>query len=266
MSLTWSAHISWLFLERPYLERVAEARRAGFSLIESAWPPQDARDGLAATVAREGVGVALLNCPAGDLASGERGVLNDPGRREEAERGFIEAAQLAEQIGARSLNVLVGRALPGISLARQRAAVLGALREFGEEADARGLRLVLEPLNAIENPGYLAPTPESAAELIAQSGSRAIGLLLDVYHVARGGGDPVAAIERNGPLIDHVQVSDCPGRGRPGSGELDIWGILETLDATGYAGAIGLEYEPRGATQDTLGFMRDPRSPVHPDP
>jgi hydroxypyruvate isomerase len=39
----WSAHISWLFGELPYLERVGAARAAGFGTIESAWPA-DERD------------------------------------------------------------------------------------------------------------------------------------------------------------------------------------------------------------------------------
>jgi len=262
VSLSWSAHISWLFGERPYLERVGAARRAGFRWIETAWPGPQERERLPAIVAEQGVGVALLNCCAGDLERGERGFVNDPERREEAERAFLDAAELAGRLHARNLNLLVGRALPGVSLSRQREAVLGALRDFAPEAAARGLRILLEPLNSIENPGYLAPTPLAAAELIEQVGAGELGLLFDVYHVAREGGDPLAAIDRHGDLIGHVQVSDYPGRGQPGSGSLDIWAILARLDAAGYTGAVGLEYEPLGSSEASLEFLRDERSPV----
>jgi hypothetical protein len=128
VSLAWSVHISWLFGELPYLERVGAARRAGFARIETAWPEQADREGLARAVAESGVEVVLLNCPAGDARGGERGFINDPSRREEAELGFLAAAELAERIGARNLNLLVGRALPGVGLARQRESLLGALR------------------------------------------------------------------------------------------------------------------------------------------
>ncbi len=262
MSLAWSAHISWLFRERPYLERVGAARRAGLHRIETAWPAPAEHDGLARALAEHGVGVALLNCYEGDVQAGERGFVNDPARREEAERAFLAAAELAQRVGAPRVNVLAGRELAGVSRERQRRAVVDALSAFAEEARARGLEVVLEPLNEIENPGYLAPTPLDAAALIERVGSDAVGLLLDVYHVARAGSDPLAAIERHAALIGHVQLSDHPGRGQPGSGSLDIWAILERLDATGYTGAVGLEYEPRGTSETSLSFLHDERAAV----
>ncbi|HEX8715253.1 MAG TPA: TIM barrel protein [Solirubrobacteraceae bacterium] len=256
--MRWSAHISWLFAERPYLERVGAARRAGFRTIESAWPEgAEERSGLAAAVAEHGVAVALLNCPAGDTAGGERGFVNDDSRREEAERGFAETLALAGAIGAPGLNLLVGRALPNVSDARQRAAVLAALRSFAPLAADAGVRILLEPLNAIENPGFLAPTPDAVVALIEDVGDDRIGLLLDVYHVARVGDDPADAIARHGERIGHVQVSDHPGRGAPGTGQLDFAAIFERLAASGYDGAVGLEYEPRGPTEPTLAFRHD---------
>jgi hydroxypyruvate isomerase len=260
VSLAFSAHISWLFGELPYLQRVGAARRAGFDWIETAWPDPHDVELLPRAVAEHRVGVALLNCPAGDVAGGERGFINDPARSQEAEQAFLAAAELAQRLGARSLNLLVGRALPGVGPARQRDCVLAALRSLGPQAAARGLRLLLEPLNALENPGYLAPTPREAIELIERSGADGLGLLLDVYHVARAGGDPLAAIDQAGGLIGHVQISDWPGRGQPGTGSLDMRGILEHLGASGYEGAVGLEYEPRGTTEASLSFLGDERA------
>jgi hydroxypyruvate isomerase len=259
--MRFSAHISWLFTELPYLERPAAARAAGFGTIETAWP-EDERDraGLADAVRDAGVEVALLNCPAGDTKHGERGFVNDASRREQAERGFDEAIELAQAIGAPSLNLLVGRLLPGTSQdaqleAAQREAIVAALRSFAPRAAVAGLRVLLEPVNAIENPGFLAPTPDAAAALIEAAGAEhagQLGLLLDVYHVARASDDPVTAIERHDERIGHVQISDCPGRGAPGTGSLDFGAIVGALAASRYEGAVGLEYEPRGSTEQTL--------------
>jgi hydroxypyruvate isomerase len=262
VALRWSAHISWLFRELPYLERVGAARRAGFGLIETAWPGPEERRGLTATLAEHGVEVALLNCNAGNLEAGERGFAGDPARREELERDFLAAVELAGAIGAPSINLLLGRRLPGLGAAAQRRALVAALRELAPQAAARGLRILLEPLNAIENPGYLAPTPRAVVELIEQCGSDALGLLLDVYHVARVGGDPLEEIARFAAFIGHVQVSDYPGRGQPGTGALAVWSILERLDGSGYRGSVGLEYEPRGTSGSSLAFLSDERSVV----
>jgi hydroxypyruvate isomerase len=267
--MRWSAHISWLFTELPYLERVAAARDAGFGTIESAWPEDEQdRAGLAVAVAQQrdadpGFAVALLNCPAGDTAAGERGFVNDDARRAEAEAAFGEAVELAVAIGAPNLNLLVGRALPGVSEWRQRAAIVSALRSFAPLAAAHGLRILLEPVNAIENPGFLAPTPDAAVELIEAAGSdhaEHLGLLLDLYHVARAGDDPATAIARHRQWIGHVQISDHPGRGAPGSGTLPIWDLLDQLRASRYDGAVGLEYAVSGATERSLGFLDEPHA------
>jgi hydroxypyruvate isomerase len=257
--MRWSAHISWLFAELPYLERVGAARTAGFDTIESAWPElEQDRTGLAAAVAGQrraepDFAVALLNCPAGDVAGGgERGFVNDDSRRDEAEAAFAQTVELAVAVGAENLNLLVGRALADVPQARQRAAVVDALRSFTPVADAAGLRILLEPLNSLDSPGFLAPTLDAAAELIEAAGEDRLGLLLDVYHVARMGEDPVAAIERHAERIEHVQLSDCPGRGAPGTGTVDFVAILTQLAVSGYGGAVGLEYEPDGATEEGL--------------
>lgn len=267
--MRWSAHISWLFIERPYLERVGAARAAGFRTIESAWP-EDERDraGLPEAVAEQrradpGFAVALLNCPAGDTAAGERGFVNDDARREEAEAAFAEAIELAVAIGAPNLNLLVGRSLPSVPESHQRAAIVSALRSFAPVAREHGLRILLEPVNEIENPGFLAPTPGAAVELIEAAGSEhaaQLGLLLDIYHVARAGDDPARAIEQHREWIGHVQVSDHPGRGAPGTGELPIWELLEQLHASRYEGAVGLEYVAPAPTEESLGFMREERA------
>jgi hydroxypyruvate isomerase len=264
----WSAHISWLFRELPYLERPAAARAAGFDAIESAWP-ESARDraelGRVVSEQRAAAGaeghefdVVLLNCPVGDTVNGERGFLNNPARREEAERGFAEAVELALVLGAPNLNLLVGRALPDVPGDIQREAVVDALRSLAPLAGAADLRILLEPINPIENPGFLAPTPDVAVELIDAVGTEhagQLGLLLDVYHVARGGGDPAVAIMRHHERIRHVQISDCPGRGAPGTGSLPIRELLGKLSRYGYDGVVGLEYDSGDPTAATFEIL-----------
>ncbi|HEX4482318.1 MAG TPA: TIM barrel protein [Solirubrobacteraceae bacterium] len=260
--MRWSAHISWLFAELPYAERVGVARAAGFDVIETAWPEHVderaalidavARQRAAARAERRRLDVALLNCPAGDTAQGERGFLNDPARRDEAEDALVAAIELAGAIGARKLNVLVGRALSNTSESRQRAAVLAALRSFAPAAAGSGVQLVLEPINDRDFPGYLAPSADAVVELIEAAGDDSIRLLLDSFHLARAGVDPVAAIARHSQRIAHVQLSDLPARGAPGTGTLDFAAIFDALAASGYDGAVGLEYQPDGPTEAEL--------------
>jgi hydroxypyruvate isomerase len=258
--LFWSAHISMLYAERPYPERPALARAAGFGWVESHWPATaEDRDALAAATSEHGLRVALVNTDGGDLAAGERGQLCDPAREEHARARFLEGVDLAERVGARSLHALVGRVPDDV---RERAAweqAEGMLRELVPEATARGIAVVVEALNPHDAPGYLTPSPEAALRLAQGVGA---GVLLDAYHVARIGRDPATESARVAGAIGHVHVADCPGRGGPGTGDLDLWSFLDAVDATGYAGPVGLEYDARGDTPASLSFLADARDPA----
>jgi hydroxypyruvate isomerase len=264
--MIWSAHISMLFNEHPYVERVQRARAAGFACVDTWWPAPDDADGLVAGVTEHGVRVAAINAYGGDLAAGDRGFLNDPSRRTETTRWFLDALDLAERLGTTMVHVLVGRALPGIPESAQRSEVASALRDCAALAHDRGITILVEALNEHDVPGYLLPTPEAAARLIDAVGSDSVRLLLDAYHVDRAGGDPVDAALGFADVIGHVHVADWPGRGPPGSGALDLWTLVERLHAVGYGGAIALEYDPRGDTPASLAFLRSapPCAPFRP--
>ena len=79
---------------------------------------------------------------------------------------------------------------------------------------------------------------------------------LDLYHTAMMGDDGHEILERHRPLIRHIQFADAPGRGEPGTGEINFPFVLDAIDALGYDGWIGLEYNPTTqTTEDSLGWM-----------
>jgi hydroxypyruvate isomerase len=251
----WSAHLSMLFTELPALGRPAAARAAGFSVVETWWPGELA-DGWAAAVADARVAVALVNADAGAIPAGERGFLNVPSLRERELERINAALTLAERVGCPRVNVLVGRLTPGLSEVKQRAAVVDALREAATSAAAHGRTIVVEPINTRDVPGYLVPTAAEARRLIEAVGSGHVRLLYDAYHAARSGADPVREAPRFIDIVDHVQYADCPGRGAPGTGGIDIHRFVDALLEAGYAGSIGLEYDARGDTAGSLAFLR----------
>lgn len=117
--------------------------------------------------------------------------------------------------------------------------------------------LVIEPINALDVPSYLVPTPDDVAALLGDIARPNVRMLMDAYHVARGGGDPVSAVHRHGALIGHAQYADHPGRGAPGTGTLSLTAFVEALAAAGYTGAVGLEFDPGGPTTAALAALSD---------
>lgn len=247
----WSAHLSMLFAELPVLDRPKAARAAGFSTVETWWPGADA-DAWADAVSGAGLSVALLNADGGDLAAGDRGFLNVAGLRKRELGRIDEAVRVAVRVGAPQVNVLAGRLLPDVPEARQRAEVVSVLCEAAERAADAGVAILLEPINAVDVPGYLLPSAAHARQVIEDVDSPWVRLLYDAYHAARSGANPVSETLDYVDVIAHVQYADCPGRGAPGTGEVDLARLLDALRQAGYEGPVGLEYDPRGDTAASL--------------
>jgi hydroxypyruvate isomerase len=252
VSVRLSAHLGTLWPELPPLERPAAAAAAGFRLVEAWWPAAPTASDWVASVRAAGLRAALVNADGGDLAAGERGFCNVPGREVEAIAAAEAAARAVVAAGGGVVNLLVGRDDGERPLAVQRDAAREVVRAAATAAAAEGAGIVIEHLNPIEVDRPLLPTPAAAAEFVVAVDHPGVRLLYDAYHAARAGLDALAALEPVSPLVGHVQYADCPGRGAPGTGGVDLEALVGRLDALGYAGAVGLEFLPAGRTADAL--------------
>jgi hydroxypyruvate isomerase len=83
-----------------------------------------------------------------------------------------------------------------------------------------------------------------------------VRLQYDAYHMQRMEGDLTATLERHVGEIAHVQVADSPGRGQPGTGEINFEYVFRRLRELGYRGHVGLEYKaPGGDTEASLAWL-----------
>ena len=80
-------------------------------------------------------------------------------------------------------------------------------------------------------------------------------LLFDAYHLHNNGHDVVSDVGRYARHIGHIQVADSPGRGQPGTGDIDFNAFFSAVKATGYDGLIGCEYRPQGTTAESFVWM-----------
>jgi hydroxypyruvate isomerase len=241
-----AGNLGFLFPGLAWAERPAAARDAGLGFVEFPWPPDPAA--VAAAVRAAGVRPVLVNVAAGDLAAGDRGFGHLPGRVGEWRDALDAALAYAVEVGCPTVNVLAGIAGPGTPIGEQRRCLVGNLAWAAPRARAAGVRLVVEAVNATDSPGYLAPRIADVVELLDGAGTPGVGVQLDTYHCAVAGDDPAWWVRRLGSRLGHVQLADHPGRHEPGTGRLDLAGVLAALRDTGYAGAVGLEYLPSGAT------------------
>ena len=78
----FSANISTLFRELPFIERIAAAAAAGFDAIELQFPYEEDAQELRREIEHHGLKLVLMNFPVGDLISGGEGLAAIPGREE----------------------------------------------------------------------------------------------------------------------------------------------------------------------------------------
>ena len=257
--MRYDVNLSILFTELPLLERPAAARAAGFDAIEFWWPfdvaqPDDqAVAAFVAAIEDAGVQLVGLNFFAGDMPGGDRGVVSWPGREGEFKASVDIAIGIAKKSGCRAFNALYGNRIDGVDPAEQDAVAVENLRFAADAAAAIGATVLIEPVSGA--PKYPLLTAEHALAVIEKVGKPNVRLLADLYHLSVNGDDVDAVIAAHTDQVGHVQIADAPGRNEPGTGELELDNYLAALEANGYAGYVGAEYKPSGASADSFGWL-----------
>ena len=244
-----------LYTEVPFLDRFERARAAGFTAVEFQFPYDHPVDDVARAIADAGVEVVLFNMPAGDFAAGDRGMANDPSRTDDFRKSLTQAMEYAAAIKPMTMNCMAGKTLPDVSVSEQRKALIANLRLAADAAAERGIRMVTEPLNPYDAPGFFLPKPSDGFSVVMEAGHPNLAVEYDIYHAQRTEGNIVTAISENVANIGHIQIADSPARNEPGTGELSWEFIFDQIDNSGYSGWVGLEYKPsRGDTDASLAW------------
>ncbi|WP_066272186.1 hydroxypyruvate isomerase [Hydrogenophaga palleronii] len=244
----FAANLSMLWNELPFLDRFEAAARAGFSAVEFLFPYDVPAGQIAQRLQAHRLQLVLHNMPPGDWAGGERGTACLPGREDEFRAGVEQALQYAAALGAPQLHCMAGIPTAGVSEAQARATLVGNLRFAAGAAQRQGVRLLLEPINHFDMPGFFVNRPRQAIALMDEVGSDNLFLQYDIYHAQRMEGELANTIKALLPRMAHMQLADTPGRHEPGTGEIHYRYLFDAIDALGYTGHIGCEYKPHDAS------------------
>jgi hydroxypyruvate isomerase len=251
----FAANLAYLFTERPFLERFGAAAAAGFKAVELQFPYEHPPSAVKAELARHGLTQLGLNTAHGLKADGGFGVAAVPGREAEWAALFKQALDYIVAIGGNQIHCLAGKVPPEQRPAAETTFVKN-LAQAADAAVAKGITLLIEPINPRDRPDYFLNRVEHAADIIKKTGKANIKIQFDFYHVQIVGGDLIRRFEQHLPFIGHVQVAAVPSRAEPDEGEINFPAIFQMLDRTGYAGWTSCEYKPRARTEDGLGWAR----------
>ena len=256
-ALRYDVNCSMLFPELPLLERPAAARAAGFAAVEFWWPfaspvPSDAEaEAFVRAVRDAGVALVSLNGTAG--SPDERGLASVAGREREFRDNLDAAVGLAAALECPALHVLYGNRIEQSRPQEQDELAAEHLALAAGAAARIGAVVLVEALSGA--PRYPLRTARDVLAVLDRVGRADVRFLCDVYHLSVNGDDPAAVLSQHLDRIGHVQIADAPGRSQPGTGALDVPGLLHALDASGYRGCVGLEYAPTGSSEQALAWL-----------
>ncbi|HEY3989606.1 MAG TPA: TIM barrel protein [Acidobacteriaceae bacterium] len=234
------------------IDLVASAGYDGFELVDEdkKWSAADvmrirarmAQLGIVCD-AMSGIATGFADLGAGDLLAGEL-----TARMTEAER-----------MGCRRVILLSGKRDNSISREKQHEVCVENLQRAGEVAAKRGFDLLLEPIDALENPSIYLTHVEEAFDIVRAVNLSSVQVLYDFYHEARGGdglrdltSSLLSPLKGNMDLLGLVHVANVPGRCTPLTGEIRYLEIYAALRKEGYAGWLAMEFLPVGDAKAEL--------------
>ena len=256
----FAANLTMLFNEHPFLDRFEAAAKAGFDAVEVLFPYAFATAEIKARLEGNGLKLVLHNLPAGDWDAGERGLACLPDRVDEFRAGVARAIEVGTALGVPQLNCLAGKVPMGASDATLRQTFVANLRFAAAELQRAGLKLLVEPINTYDIPGFYLNRTAQALSILDEVGSDNLFVQYDIYHAQRMEGELAATMAKHLARIAHIQLADNPGRNEPGTGEINYGFLFAHLDRIGYKGYVGCEYKPATTTVAGLGWLARARA------
>jgi hydroxypyruvate isomerase len=252
----FSANLSMLYTEHAFLDRFEPAAKAGFKAVEFLFPYAFSIADIKAKLDGHGLQLVLHNLPAGDWEGGERGIACHPDRVQEFRAGVAQAIPYAKALGVGQLNCLAGKVPASVAEAVLRKTFVENLRYAAGELKQADLKLLIEPINTFDIPGFYLNRTAQALDILDEVGADNAFVQYDIYHAQRMEGELAATMQKHLARIAHIQLADNPGRNEPGTGEINYAFLFAHLDRIGYDGWIGCEYKPAGTTDAGLGWRK----------
>jgi 4-hydroxyphenylpyruvate dioxygenase len=180
------------------------------------------------------------------VASLQGGLLVSQGEERRAHwEHFAQRLELCRELGIGTLVVACDVPEPLSQQVLDRVST--SLTQVAQEAGRRGLRVALE----FQRSAAFGNNLQTAAALVAETGSPHLGLCLDAFHFYTGPSkvEDLAYLTVNN--LFHVQLCDLAGVPRelagdsdrilPGDGDFDLAAIVQQLRRISYRGTISVE-------------------------
>ena len=254
--LRFTANLSLLFSEYALPDRFKAAGDHGFEAVEIQFPYVLPAEQIRALLRDNDLKLVLFNVDADTLLQGGEGLAAVPEKRGQFKAAVEQALAYAELLKPEAINVLPGRCLDAGRLNEYRATFIENLRYAAEAFARQGITTVFEAVNSHDMPGFIVDGSRQMLDVLAKVGHPGLRLQYDIYHMTRMGEDCAAFLRQYHDKIGHIQFADCPGRGQPGTGNIDFETLFNIIADSPYRGWVGAEYKSLGSTDASLDWLK----------
>ena len=253
--LKFTANLSMLFNEVELINRFKAAKQNGFAAVEIQFPYSLGAETLKNILEEQQLKLILFNVDADDLLHGGEGLACVPEKQNQFRQAVTQSLEYAKLLKPEAINVLPGRCFNE----KRKQDYLKTFKEnlcFAAEAfSPLGIKTVFEAINSHDMPGFIIHNGQQMLDILSQLKLPRLFMQYDIYHMQMMGDKPDEFITRHADKIGHIQFADCPGRGQPGTGQIDFERLFSAIEKSSYSGWVGAEYKPVGTTAESLGWL-----------
>ncbi len=227
------------------IEIVAAAGYNGVELVGEfqKWSPEDTRRIMARM---RSLGMVF------DSMSGVEAGFSNPADTAQFFPQLKAQIEAAKRLECPQIILLSGKRAEGVSPDAQQNIAIENLKRAADLVSKENIQIVIEPIDALENPTIYLTSVTEGFEIVRQVGSPNVKVLYDFYHEQRGFGNLIEKLENNIDWIALVHIADVPGRHEPGTGEIDYRNIYRKLAELKYGKFIAMEFYPTTDPVDSL--------------
>lgn len=248
--IKYAANLTLMFQEWAFLDRFEVARDAGFVAVEFSHPAGTSAPRIADQLRRTGLQQILATVP---IQPGTKGLAAVVGREAEFRDDFLIGLEFAVIAQSPFLHVLSG-VVGQSELAASSGQFICNMEWAIEQAAKEKIQIVIEAINQTSIPGYFLRSLSNAYHWVDRLPK--LGVILDLYHAAMEGLNPVECVRLYAGSCRHIQIAGYPGRHEPNRGTLNLDAIFSAIRTSGYSGWLGCEYQPAASTLSGLDWMR----------
>ncbi|GGG02890.1 sugar phosphate isomerase/epimerase family protein [Paenibacillus abyssi] len=232
----------WIFGKEDVETSLNRLKRFGYDGVELAGEPYT----MDLSAIQELMGRYGMECTSiCGIYTAERDLSSASSETRQGAIHYVKACvDMAVQLGASVVIVVpspVGKGAPDTTTEEAWDHAVQSLREAGDYASGKNIKLAIEALNRFET--HLVNKLEVARKLAEQVDRESVGLMADLFHMNIEERNHRETLLNIAPYLMHVHIADNT-REAAGLGMTNFREVFQTLQEMGYKGSITMEFLP----------------------